>query len=290
MTVKGVVATARLLVMAEETDSGWWRMSARPPAPPLRGLVSRYLGYREYAALPVRRREVPTGQVALIMSFGPSIRVLEPARPNTGGQSLTSFVVTVGTGWAETEYVGDQYGVQIDVTPLAAGMILGTRMGELGSEPVDLVDALGAEGRRLLERLEDSADWSRRFTLLDDFFINRLARAHAPSPAAAWAWAKLCETQGQISIAALAEQMTCSPRYLSAQVRAHVGVPPKLLARVLRVQRAIRLLGTGSLGLAQVAALCGYADQSHFGRDFLAITGASPGTWTGHTFMTPGVE
>lgn len=268
---------AQLLALAEQTDSGWWEISARGPAPPLRGLVSRYIGYREYATRPVRRREIPTGQAGFIVSFGPSIRVHDPARQDV--QSLTSFVAAVGGRWAETEYIGDQYGVQIEVTPLAAGMILGTRMGELGEETVDLVDALGVAGGCLVERLAGAPHWAGRFDVLDRFLLERLARAHAPSPAAAWAWAKLRESDGRVSIAAMAERMGCSTRYLSAQVRAHVGVTPKVLARVLRVRHAIRLLDSGQLGLAAIAAACGYADQSHLGREFLDIAGVSPGTW-----------
>lgn len=268
------------------TPSGWWEMSVAAPAPALHGHVMRYVGYREHAVLPVRRRELPTGLVSLIVSFGPSIRVVNPACA-AGGQELTSFVAAVGGRFAETEYLGDQYGVQIDLTPLAAGMILGTRMGQVGTRPLDLVEALGPEGQRLVERLVCVADWQSRFAALDVFLTGRLGRAHAPSPAAAWAWARLRESQGRISVGALAEQQGCSTRYFSGQVRAHVGVGPKLLARVLRLQHAIRLLDADN-ALAVVAARCGYADQAHFGREFREIAGVSPGVWarTGGTQIT----
>lgn len=281
---------ARLVTHSEQTDSGWWEMSTCPPSPALRGLVSRYVGYREHALLPVRRREVPNGQVALILSFGPSIRVFDPSRPDDGERPLTSFVAAVGGRWAETEYLGEQYGLQIDVSPLAAGMILGTRMGEFGGVTVDLDDALGAAGRGLVERLVETRDWTGRFDLVDAFLLSRLAKAHAPSPAAAWAWRRLRETEGAASVAGLAEQLGCSTRYLSAQVRAHVGVPPKLLARILRVQHAIRLLDSSPASLSTIAGICGYADQAHLGRDFLDIAGVSPGRWAAGPLAPAGSE
>jgi AraC-like DNA-binding protein len=36
---------------------------------------------------------------------------------------------------------------------------------------------------------------------------------------------------------------------------------------------------TRALSLADVAMFCGFADQSHFARVFIAIVGLSPGTW-----------
>jgi AraC-like DNA-binding protein len=270
-----------LRVLGEESSTGWWEVSARPPAPPLRGLVTRYAGYREHSAVAVRRREVPTGQIEVIISFGPGIGVLDPADPAAGFRTRTSFVTAVTGRWAMTEYAGDQHGVQITMTPLAAGMVLGTRMGELGGgATADLTDFPGAEGRRLAERLAGAQGWAERFDMVDEFLLTRLSRAHAPSPAAAWAWARLRETDGRLSVATLAGEMACSTRYLSAQVRSHVGIGPKALARVLRVRRAIDLVEAGAPGLSEIAHACGYADQSHFGRDFLSITGVSPGAWT----------
>ena len=51
---------------------------------------------------------------------------------------------------------------------------------------------------------------------------------------------------------------------------------PKLLARILRFQHAIGLIGSGS-GWAEVAATCGYYDQAHLIRDFNQFAGAAPG-------------
>lgn len=59
-----------------DTETGWWEMVTRQPARQLRGGVRRYTGYRENSYVPYQRREIPTGDVALIMSFGPRIRVL----------------------------------------------------------------------------------------------------------------------------------------------------------------------------------------------------------------------
>ena len=46
-----------------------------------------------------------------------------------------------------------------------------------------------------------------------------------------------------------------------------------------RVEHAKRLLVTSALALAEIAAICGFADQSHFTRVFLQLVGSGPGAW-----------
>jgi AraC-like DNA-binding protein len=53
------------------------------------------------------------------------------------------------------------------------------------------------------------------------------------------------------------------------------GYGPKVLARILRLQRALRSPHR-TTDLARVAADAGYADQSHLSREVRALTGQSP--------------
>lgn len=61
-----------------------------------------------------------------------------------------------------------------------------------------------------------------------------------------------------------------------AGFRAQIGVTPKRAARVLRYERAARLLARGDLPVVQVAAMCGYADQAHLTREFTRFAGLTP--------------
>jgi len=54
------------------------------------------------------------------------------------------------------------------------------------------------------------------------------------------------------------------------------GYGPKMLARILRLQRALRLVDRGE-PLAQVAATAGYADQPHLARDVKRLAGVPIG-------------
>lgn len=57
-----------------------------------------------------------------------------------------------------------------------------------------------------------------------------------------------------------------------------VGANPKEYARIVRFQKSLKLLQhyTEDTNLAQIAYQCGYADQSHFIREFKQFSGYTP--------------
>nr|WP_042185726.1 helix-turn-helix transcriptional regulator [Kibdelosporangium sp. MJ126-NF4]CEL16847.1 Transcriptional regulator, AraC family [Kibdelosporangium sp. MJ126-NF4]CTQ91925.1 Transcriptional regulator, AraC family [Kibdelosporangium sp. MJ126-NF4] len=251
------------------SETGWWEMVTQQPAAPLRGVVRTYVGYRENSFVPVRRREVPTGEVALIMSFGPKIEVI-------GGHRHSSFVAAVADTWSDTEYVGEQYGFEIMISPLGASRLLGLPLDELTGSVVELEDLLGVKAALLIEQLAGLPDWPSRFALVDSVLPRWLDEGRAPPPLVEYAWQRITGTDGRIPIGTLVDELGCSRRYLLGQFRAHVGVPPKSLARVLRCRHAMRLLTAGGRSIADIAQECGYYDHSHLDRDFKLITGVVP--------------
>jgi AraC family transcriptional regulator len=70
-----------------------------------------------------------------------------------------------------------------------------------------------------------------------------------------------------------------SPSYFARAFRRSVGTPPHRWLLLQRVLRAKSLLRDPEVSLTDVAAACGFADQSHFTRVFTSIVGASPGAW-----------
>jgi len=54
------------------------------------------------------------------------------------------------------------------------------------------------------------------------------------------------------------------------------GLSPRQYLRRLRMQTACQLLVSNRSTMAQVADRCGFADQSHFNRDFRRMTGMTP--------------
>jgi AraC-like DNA-binding protein len=77
-------------------------------------------------------------------------------------------------------------------------------------------------------------------------------------------------------VGAIAAALDLSPRHLQRRCKTAFGYGPKMLARVLRLQRAVTLARSGS-PFAEVSASSGYADQAHLSRDVKALAGVPLG-------------
>jgi AraC-like DNA-binding protein len=267
-----------------------WESAAGIPDARLRPLVRGYSGYVERTDGPLRRKELPSGDVVLIISFGPSLRLLDPVDPARAG-SRTSFVAGLRETVALTEHDGQQHGVEVNLSPLAAGMLLGVPMGEVANRVVELDDLLGPTAGELAERLHGAPTWDERFALLDVVLSQRLAAARAPSPEVVRALARLTAAHGRVQVGALAQEVGWSRRHLVARFREQVGLPPKVVARILRFSRAVALFQRDDgLRFAEIAHRCGYYDQAHLNRDFRAFAGGPPGDFLARRLPGGGVS
>lgn len=79
-----------------------------------------------------------------------------------------------------------------------------------------------------------------------------------------------------ISINVLADTACLCKKQYERIFREHVGMNPKEYARIVRFQKAMRMFQTGNRDYADIAAACGYSDQSHLIRDFRTMTGHTP--------------
>jgi len=268
-----------LEVTRHEADAHQSEVVQRPPHPRLAPYMGCYTGYSERMRGRLSRVEVPFGGLPMILSLGAEAYVSEPG--GRGGGRVESFIAGLQDGWVRTEFEREYACVQVNLTPLGAFMLLGRPMHELANRTLALSDVLGADGKRIGERLLDTPSWERRFEILDEFVLARFGRTVQPSPTIARAWQRLRQSAGTVPIAALAADAGCSPRHLIAQFRAQIGLPPKTVARVLRFDRAKALLQSGR-GALDVALDCGYYDQAHLIRDFRALCGATPGQLERH--------
>ncbi|MER7052826.1 helix-turn-helix transcriptional regulator [Streptomyces sp. NPDC000351] len=159
--------------------------------------------------------------------------------------------------------------------PGAAPALLGVPAHELRDRRVDLTDLWPADRvRRLAARVNAAPDPASG---LEEAALSRAAETDPPDPllrrivAALDAGRPVATTAGELSLSA---------RQLHRRSLAAFGYGPKTLARVLRLQRALRLARAGT-PLAETAARSGYADQAHLARDVRELAGAAPGELLG---------
>jgi AraC-like DNA-binding protein len=255
-------------VKRHDSPIGRWEMFSRPAPPALRPHVLGYLGYHEWTPAPFKRLEVPSGEVHVILSFGPEVRAPAPVR---------SFVAAPHTEHAVVESAGEQHGLELRLTPLGTHMLLGIPMHELVDRVTPVEDVLGPEGAALPDRLASAPGWEARFAIVDRLLTRRLEAARAPAAGVEHAWWRLVQTHGATPVERLADEVGWSRRHLFARFREHAGLPPKTFARIMRFQRAAVLMADPhGPSLCEIALDCGYYDQAHLNRDFRAFAGRTP--------------
>jgi hypothetical protein len=176
-------ATGTASATAAPERARWPRLHGSPH-PLLRSLLQRgYAGFTE--ATTPRHLVVPaTASVPLVVKLADS-----PHRP-------PAFVMGAHGAAVALEGECARSYVEVLLAPLGAYRLLGLPLAQLSGQTVDLVDVLGADGRRLAEQLRETPSWGRRFGLLDRFLLRRLAVGPRPAPEVAQAWARLVASGG----------------------------------------------------------------------------------------------
>jgi AraC-like DNA-binding protein len=142
---------------------------------------------------------------------------------------------------------------------------------------------LGTGIRRLADRLRDTPSRRQQFALLDAYLLRRAQDGPQPAPEVAWTWHRLTATGGKLPIRRLAGEVGWSHKHLITRFRQQIGLPPKTAARLVRFHAVWRRLADRPPPRwDEIAAECGYADQSHLIRDCRQFTGASPTAFLAH--------
>ena len=172
-----------------------------------------------------------------------------------------------------------QCGLHLELDSLGVRTVLGVSAAQLCDLVVGFDDLSRPALARLPDRLSSVSSWSERFDILDDVFA---ATAVQPRPVAAelaQAWRLLIGSGGRVRVADLADEIGCSRRYFGEKFRSETGLTPKQAARIVRFERAGTRMRRGRIGLATLAAECGYYDQAHLSNEWRSLAGCSPATW-----------
>lgn len=276
----GALALERALQFSGgESPDGRWAAVRADPHPALADMVRLYQGYSGIAPRPLRRRELPIGNVVLILNFGPRYRMVD--RETGKSEPLGSFVAGLHDSYVLVENDHIDRCLHIDLSPPGAYRLLQMPVADLQNRTVEFRDVLGRPTDDLLDRLYEAGDWAARFAMLDAWLLERMVGGRPPSREIAWAWRRIEAQRGAVRIADIAAALGWSRKRLVAGFREQVGVPPKTLGRVLRFHHALELLSATGDPAAEVAAACGYADQAHMIREFRAVSGLTPGAMAG---------
>ena len=250
---------------------GWWRSAVTPSNLPG---IHHFADYSEATSF-TARRELPHPEPVLIINLGDPIAITDGIGRRTILAAGKGFIAGLDEAPAISESSGRQSGLQVALTPLAAGALLGQPIGNFTGDVIPL-DAL-LDDRDLADALLNAPDSTARTAILANYCAARLHAAAAPPAEITWAWQQL-RARPNLSIAALATQTGWSHRRLIAGFRSHIGLTPRRFASITRFDRLIRSAGP-TKSWANLAQDAGYFDQPHMVRDFTRFSGMSPSQW-----------
>jgi AraC-like DNA-binding protein len=253
------------------------------PAPWVRPFVDSYVGYRLVGAWADVHRGLPSPHLTFIVSIGDPIEVVAQVDPRQRADSYDFVLGGLQDRSALVAVAGGDEGVTIGLTPLGCRALLGVPAAALWNLSLEAADVLGGAAAELRERLHVVTFWADRFAVCDEVLGRLLApddRLRPVAPEVREAWRMLVRSGGTTPIATVIDEVGWSRRHLAQRFRDELGLSPKAAARIIRFDRARTMLqGPQRPAIADVAADCGYYDQSHLTRDFVELAGCPPGEW-----------
>lgn len=246
------------------------------PHPALQPYVESAYGYRITGADPGVHVGLPSTSLTVVIPLDEPLHVqhIGDARP----AGYDAVVAGLHTSPVAIHHDGNQFGVQLALSPPGARLLLGHPSAAIGSRSQEIADVLGQEVSATIDRMRACPTWPERFALLDEVLLRRLPDL-TPSmpPEAVRAWRLAVDPD--CSVAALAREVGWSERNLQKRFLAEYGVSPGEVGRMRRFSRSAELVANRQLSLADAAARAGYADQAHMTRAWTRYAGLPPARW-----------
>jgi len=141
-------------------------------------------------------------------------------------------------------------------------------------------DVWGSEISFLHERLQQGKPCTEMFQILNDWIMVRLSRCSLPEMIV-WNKMERMLSSPQASVSELlTHHMGYSHKHSIQLIRDQSGLSPKDIQKIIRFDRSLKGISQGPVqNWSAFACNAGYADQSHFIRDFKFFTGYTPGEY-----------
>jgi AraC-like DNA-binding protein len=242
------------MVRLDEGGRAAGEVQLHPPPPSLRDWV-QHASVQPGVAARRAWRVVPDTSPHLIFSM-------------TAGAARCRLVGARST-YADIDVDGRVVTVAVRLQPGTLPALTGVPASELTDRAVCVVDAFGADGRRILDALPDVSALAAVERLLT-FVAGRVRHRDAPHLVRALSRASRVEDLQRV--------LGSRARALHTRLIADVGLAPKRALRIERLHAALHRTGRGE-PLAAAALDAGYSDQAHLTREARSLLGETPAVW-----------
>lgn len=250
-------------------------MICRRPRAELNGYVDLVWVSGVPAATGPRGRELslPGGSHHIVIRTGAPLRVFRTAE-DLAGEAIGTAIVGGMRLRAVHKAMDREASVGAVLRPDALGLIPGLVPAEFAGGHTSLIDIRNTgDVRGSIAHIQASSKHHERLERFELLLMRLFQGASAPDPLMRHALLRL--NQGA-RIDPVAAEVGFSHRHFCARFREMVGLLPVDYRQVRRFDRLIGVLSQPRRrGLAEVALIAGYSDQSHMAREFRSFSGLS---------------
>ncbi len=162
--------------------------------------------------------------------------------------------------------------------PYGFANLISQPIHELADKETPLNELFDKQSVRTLEQeIIEAASTEARIKVIESFLLSKLKDQWVIDNIVKSTIDTLSQTKGNASIHSILKDDLSKRRNLERKFSKQVGISPKQLGRIIRLQAALKLmLNNKEAKLTQVAYESEYYDQAHFIKDFKEFTGTNP--------------
>lgn len=234
---------------------------------------------------PQRQRIIPDGTIEMAFILGDDIKrytsddeyIIQP-RAMVLGQTMDPFYIEP-TGYVNT--------FAIRFYPYGFANFVTMPLKDLANKETPIELLFGEKASNKLEqKIIKATNSSERIEIIENFLLDKLNEKSTIDSIVKTTINALLATNGSTSISAILKDDLSKRRQLERNFKKQIGVSPKQLGKVIRLQTALKmLLNKETENLTDIAYESEYFDQAHFIKDFKEFTGVNPKEFLGNENM-----
>jgi len=176
--------------------------------------------------------------------------------------------------------VGDGGVFAVKFRPAVFSVFVDGPMSRLTDRVVSIEETFGREGRGWARAIARERSFEGRMAISEAFLAGRLPCLEAEVARVRDLVERMAVDRALLRVEDVARAARVDVRTLQRWFRLYVGVTPKWVLQRYRLHEAAEQLKAASPpSLAVLADTLGYADQTHFARDFKRVVGRTPGAF-----------
>ncbi len=233
-----------------------------------------------------KQRIIPDGTIEMAFILGDDIKrytsenefIIQP-RAMVLGHTIEPFYIEP-TGYVNT--------FAIRFYPYGFANFISMPIKNLANKETPIELFFGEKTANQLEqKIIEATNSSERIEIIEDFLLDKLNEKTTIDNIVKTTIDALLATNGSASISEILKENLSKRRQLERKFIKQIGVSPKQLGKVIRLQTALKmLLNKKSKNLTDIAYESEYFDQAHFTKDFKEFTGINPKEFLGNENMT----